>query len=54
MFVVDKEAKIRSLFVMPSAKTFGEREEALHKMVHYTVFKNLHISIYPIGAQACF
>ena len=26
MFVVDKEAKIRSLFVMPSAKTSGEKD----------------------------
>ena len=34
MFVVDKEAKIRSLFVMPSAKTSGERDEALNKMVN--------------------
>ena len=32
MFVVDKEAKIRSLFVMPSAKTSGERDGALHKI----------------------
>ena len=32
MFVADKEAKIRSLFVMPSAKTSGERDGALHKI----------------------
>ena len=31
MFVVDKEAKIRSLFVMPSAKTSGERDGALYE-----------------------
>ena len=32
MFVVDKEAKIRSLFVMPSARTSSERYGALHKI----------------------
>ena len=37
MLVVDKEAKIRSLFVMPSAKISGERDGASIKL-HVVAF----------------
>ena len=68
MFVVDKEAKIRSLFVMPSAKTSGERDGALHKIACCRIFiqkgpqdwkwmgwfiKNLHNSEFAQGHCNC-
>ena len=37
MFVVGKEAKIRSLFVMPRAKTSGEKDGALHKIASCSI-----------------